>query len=329
MSAAPAGNAFLGGVNPEDVPPPVPRLLGDPALELCPRFGSAAYDDMILAVAEKRAISKDDAIAQAVALWQGEHDERLQQWATQQQHDLSALDDADAALRAQAETLELAEQDRLRAVIDKRRPTFAPVDMAVGISNETTHFLSQWIVEKLTKGHLVPLYHFLPDSRLEALTSARSAISTGAYVLEHTDEGGIGIRQQSEMASSKKVIPDDNLTWRQIQVAKNVLLDSLKRALWPTDHIQIWATFYARLEAHDLHQEAQGERLLIRYHADARRQWHDKLLNENVAFDIGTISTKRLEALEGVLRREDDTAREQRSLAQVTFVLLEATICTC
>lgn len=297
------------------------RILGDPVMETCPCFGSPAYGELMAALADKKNISREDAVAESTAIWQAEHDLRLLQWGEQCRLDSLALDQQEEALRQQADIIEEAERERLRALIDKRCPVFAPVDRGIMISNESTRFISQWIVDKLVKGHLVPLSHFLPEARAEALNAARGSVATGAYVLEKTEDGGIGLRQQAEIASTKKVTSDDNLTWRQIGIAKNILLESLKRALWPQDHINIWATFYANLEAHDLHQEPNGERLLIRYHADARRQWHDKLLHENIAFDVSIISEKRLDALETQLRREDDVAHHA-SFTQVTSSLV-------
>lgn len=186
---------------------------------------------------------------------------------------------------------------------------FASIDHTQVISNENTAFLPQWIVEKLAKRNFIPLYHFLPEARAEALAAARAHTADGAYILEKDEDGGIGIRQRSEMASSKKVIPDNLLTWSQILIAKNVLMDAFSRASWADDHIASWAGFYANLGCHDLHQEPGGELLLVRYHAEARLKWHDQLVNFDIAFDISHISQPRLDALEGQMRRENDIIR--------------------
>lgn len=80
----------------------------------------------------------------------------------------------------------------------------------------------------------------------------------------------MGLRQQLEMAPTRKITPDSNLSWDQISIAKNILLESYRHALWPEDHICMWSAFYANLEAYNLYQEEYGNCLLIRYHADTR-----------------------------------------------------------
>ena len=113
---------------------------------------------------------------------------------------------------------------------------------------------------------------------------------------------------------SSKVIPDEDLTWRQMSIARSCLLHHMAHTGWPEPHVIALAEFYLNLESHPTRLQVDGDTVLLHYQAQVRREWHEALCasSDEPAFDISIINLKCVKAIgadlwntrrtEGVLR---------------------------
>jgi len=113
---------------------------------------------------------------------------------------------------------------------------------------------------------------------------------------------------------SNKVTPDEDLTWRQMSIAKTTLLHHMGMTGWANQYIMALAEFYLNLENYPMRLQTDGDTVLLHYQAQVRREWHEALrsTSDEPAFDISLINNKRVDAIasdiwnarraEGVLR---------------------------
>jgi hypothetical protein len=82
---------------------------------------------------------------------------------------------------------------------------------------------------------------------------------------------------------------DNNLTWRQMTMAKNSILQHMTKAKWPNEHVEALANFFVSLDLHEMRLQPNGEEILLLYQARVRREWHDAL-KHNDGFNITIIN---------------------------------------
>ena len=89
------------------------------------------------------------------------------------------------------------------------------------------------------------------------------------------EDGNVRLRRSSSVASNKHlIVPDECLPWKDVLRAKNVFLEQIAKHGWPGDYLHMFAEFYYALELHsELCQvRRHGEKILVLYHARARRE---------------------------------------------------------
>ena len=97
-------------------------------------------------------------------------------------------------------------------------------------------------------------------------------------------------------ASSKNVVPDADLSFRQMSMAKNAFIPLMSKYHWSDKAINAFAQLFTQLEMHPLRQREFGERALITYQARVRREWHDQL-KLGSAFNVGLINEDLLQSI--------------------------------
>lgn len=125
----------------------------------------------------------------------------------------------------------------------------------------------------------------------------------------------LALRQLAAVKASKRVVQDVDLTWPQIQFAKNNLLAYLNKASkWPRKHIDTLMEFFLNLELHPMMQLKDGEAAIILYAGRDRREWHDCLKIPGRAYNLSLINDNQLAAC---MREVCDTAY-QREIQEVS-----------
>jgi hypothetical protein len=112
-------------------------------------------------------------------------------------------------------------------------------------------------------------------------------------------------------------VPDDELTWEQVQVAVMRFLAALTLAGWPRDRQSMFAEFFAGIQMHpwrtSIDIDGIKSQALLIYMEERRRLWHQYLeLGVSDAPDLSIIN-------EEALRRAKDEAydRHRRRVDQV------------
>ena len=98
----------------------------------------------------------------------------------------------------------------------------------------------------------------------------------------------------SSLKASRNVVPDAELNFRQMSMAKNALIPLMTKYQWSEKVITAFTQLFTELELHPLRHQDFGERALIIYQARARREWHDQM-KLGMAFNIGVINENLLQ----------------------------------
>lgn len=179
---------------------------------------------------------------------------------------------------------------------ERKRPKIPDFDEGRMVSDHILPRPSQFAIGKLKSFNFVELWYFTDEGCREAQDSSR-AQSDDAYGLTKVDDL-VALKPVASFKASRNVIPDADLTWRQLNVAKNALIRYMEICNWPQKHIQSIAHFYFNLKLDPMRARPNGERVLIIYQAKVRRQWHDELARGQ-GFNIAQINQKLLSAVAG------------------------------
>ena len=102
------------------------------------------------------------------------------------------------------------------------------------------------------------------------------------------EDGKIQFKRSSSTASYRHlIVPDKDLSWKDLLQAKNVFLESIAKHGWPEPYLRMFNDFYCKLELRSELRQANGhgEKILILYHAKARREWFNSA-RMKTPFDI-------------------------------------------
>ena len=121
------------------------------------------------------------------------------------------------------------------------------------------------------------------------------AQSDDAYGLTKIDDLVV-LKPVVSFKALRNVVLDADLTWRQLNVGKNAMLQYLEVCGWPPKHVQSFTLFYFNLELEPMCSRPHGEKVLTIYQAKVRRQWHDDLA-QGKGFNIMQINQKLLSAV--------------------------------
>lgn len=106
----------------------------------------------------------------------------------------------------------------------------------------------------------------------------------------------VALHQISAVRASKNVIPDANLSFRQMSSVKTALLQQITKFQWPNKAISVLAEFFTHLEVHPYQQHDFGEQDLLIYQALVRQNWHDAI-KQNAAFNIALFNEDLLQSI--------------------------------
>ena len=170
----------------------------------------------------------------------------------------------------------------------------------------------KFAVGKVKAMEYVELWYFTSEGILDAskITPMTSDETIG-LVKTNT---GLAIQPIKASKASRNAILDESLSWEQITTGHHNILEAASK--WPEEHCFLMAEFYMNLEA--LKATGTNPRVLILYHAVARRQWHNSLKGKDERFNIAKISQGLLTRLESQLQDLDleDLQRQASNSAQ-------------
>jgi hypothetical protein len=189
------------------------------------------------------------------------------------------------------------EAEAERAELIKKHPKMRDFAVSKKISDSIALRLSTFALNKLENYEYVELWYFSPDGCQDVANNLRTTANE-TFGLAKIDNI-MSIHSISSSVASRHIIKDQDLTWKQINMGKNALLQLLQPAGWLLKHICALLNFFMAINIHELCLEEHGEEILLLYQARARLNWHDtfKKLNEE-PFDISELNKFLLDKIQ-------------------------------
>lgn len=275
----------------------------DPHLEQMPDhagpFYQAVRDVLVLS-----GMPLEQAIQALNNSWTLNHDARILAWDQQAAVNAEVAQQQQPQVVAQQLPLQrpevddpppqaqpLPEGDREEA--ERRKLKMKDFDDDATIGNYIAPRPAQYALRRLEDFEYVELWYFTTEGCADA-TQHQLTQHDEAFGLAKVDNL-VTLKPFSSLRASKNVIPDAELTFRQMSMAKNTLIPLMTKFHWTDKAVTAFAQLFTELEINPLRQLEFGERTLIIYQARARREWHDQL-RAGKAFNIGVINDTLLQS---------------------------------
>ncbi|KAJ7194281.1 hypothetical protein GGX14DRAFT_537402 [Mycena pura] len=282
----------------------MPHLSREILMHACTDHTSPTFQtlrDLIVAGAPAGApLTPADAASQLSEAWNKDRDARQAIWDAQVQADIAQAEADTAAAAAQADIDRLAAEAAAAAelaALEAKKPKIGAFDETLTIPDFLGPRVSNFAKKKLEDKEYVELWYFTKEGCLDA-ESLRGGVEADETFGITQSGTTLALKPLTAFRASKKVVPDEDLSWDQLSVAKTGFLAGIDDASWPTEHRTAMATFFYRIENHPsrLQHDPHAEQILVMYQAKARRFWHDALA-QNKGFNLAIINDKLLETV--------------------------------
>lgn len=278
------------------------RIIHNPHLELIPDHAGPHYGVLREALTQN-GMTAEQAVLALNNSWTLNHEARIQAWDQQVADDEAALQ---AQLAAQLEAQQQQavdppaaaqaqpEQDGERADAEKKKPKMRDFDDATTVGNYIAPRPSQYALRRIEDFEYIELWYLTPEGCTDA-TQHHFTQHDDAFGLTKVDDM-VTLKSVSSLKASKNVVPDAELSFRQMSMAKNAFIPLMTKYLWSAKAIKAFAQLFTELELHPYRQRDFGEKALITYQARVRREWHDQL-KLGSAFNIGLMNEDLLQSI--------------------------------
>ena len=284
-------------------------LSRDPRLEPPPNFqtdGYATIRQNLIAQNQTDDTELDDewAAKQLLNAWEVDRQARQVAWdeaIAREEHE-----------RTEAEAERLREDNEMRKAEEKKRKAkFPPIKPGSLPPKDSGFGPCEKAIAKLKNQEFIEFW-FFTFSGCQATKEAVSSIDDSTLSLTQED-GNFQLHQSASTASYKHlIIPDDRLTWEDLLEAKNVFLEQIAKHGWPEEYLEMFTNFYSALELRPELRQANGhgKKILIIYHARARREWFTSPFDINT-FDEDWMNEAYKEMWDGLHMQEIRKAEEK------------------
>ncbi|KAF8805450.1 hypothetical protein BYT27DRAFT_7213323 [Phlegmacium glaucopus] len=271
------------------------RIINNPHLEVRPDHAGPHYN-VLRNILTQNGMTLEQAIQALNESWTQNHDERVQRWDQQVIDDANAAEEALGQLQQeepQAVQVPL-EQDDDRAEPEKKKLKMKDFDDSTTVGNYIAPRPAQYALKRIEDFEYVELWYLTPEGCADA-TQLQLTQNDDTFGLTKVDDM-VTLKSVSSLKAAKNVIPDNELSFRQMSMAKNAFIPLMTKFQWSEKAINAFAQFFTQLELHPYRQREFGERALIIYQARVRREWHDQL-RLGSAFNIGVINEDLLQSI--------------------------------
>jgi hypothetical protein len=269
------------------------RVVNNPHLEVIPDHAGPHYD-VLRTTLTQNGVTEEEAIQALNNSWTLGHDARTAAWDLQVENDAAAA--ALLALQQQPPDIDVPPEPQAqgeeRAEGEKKKLKMKDFDDATTVGNYIAPRPAQYALRRIEDFEYVELWYFTPEGCTEA-THLQLTQYDDTFGLTKVDDM-VSLKSISSLKASKNVIPDTDLTFRQVSMAKNAFIPLMTKYCWSTKAINAFAQLFTQLELHPLRQREFGERALIIYQARVRREWHDQL-KLGSAFNVGILNEDLLQ----------------------------------
>ena len=275
----------------------MPRITQDPTNVVCPNFTGAAYAAIRQAMSNGGQIPDEQAVQQLTAAWNQTHAQDVEAWNQQIQANVAEQAEQQRLMEEEADTCrreEERQEEEERREQEKKKPKINDFDENKMVGDYVAPRPSQFAISKLKSFNYVELWYFTAEGCTKAHELNR-VLPDDAYGLTRLDDV-VALKPVASFKASRNVIPDADLTWRQLNMGKNTMLRYMEICEWPRKHIDAFTLFYFNLEIDEMRLRTHGERILLAYQAIVRRQWHEDL-TRGKGFNIAAVNQKLLSSV--------------------------------
>lgn len=288
------------------------RIINNPHLEVMPNHAGPHYEALRNALTQNE-MTPEQAIQALNNSWAQNHAARVEAWEQQVEEDAAA---AAALVQQQPQPdqqppLDPLPQEEERAEGEKKKLKMKDFDEATTVGNYIAPRPAQYALRRVEDFEYVELWYFTPEGCSDA-TQLQLTQNDDTFGFTKVDDM-VSLKSISSLKASKNVIPDAELSFRQVSMAKNAFIPLMTKYQWSEKAINAFAQLFTQLELHPFRQREFGERALITYQARVRREWHDQL-KLGSAFNIGVLNN---DLLQSIYRELLDKA-QLRSLNEVS-----------
>ena len=287
------------------------RIIHNPHLEIIPDHAGPHYVVLRDALTHN-GMTPEEAIQALDDSWTQNHTARVQAWDQQVAEDEAAAAAVDPAQQDPQVPPDLPLPGEERAEGEKKKLKMKDFDEATKVGNYIALRPAQYALRRVEDFEYVELWYFTPEGCSDA-TQLQLAQHDDTFGLTKVDDVVV-LKSISSLKASRNVIPDTELSFRQVSMAKNTFIPLMTKYAWTEKAINAFAQLFTQLELHPLRQREFGERALITYQARVRREWHDQL-RLGSAFNIGILNE---DLLQSIYRELLDKA-QLRSLSEVSL----------
>ena len=272
------------------------RIAHDPHLEAIPDHAGPHYDALRNALTQN-GLTVEQAVQSLNDSWNLNHLARTQAWDQQVAEDAVALEaqrqQQQQEVEAQAAQEQL-EREAEKAEEEKKKPKMKDFNEDTTVGNFIAPRPAQYALRRIEDFEYVELWYLTPEGCTDA-TQRQLTQNDDSFGLTKVDDM-VTLKSVSSLRASKNVVPDAELSFRQMSMAKNTFIPLMARYQWSEKAINAFAQLFTRLELHPYRQREFGERALITYQARVRREWHDQL-KLGSAFNVRVINEDLLHAI--------------------------------
>jgi hypothetical protein len=226
----------------------------NPHLEVMPNHAGPHYVVLRNALAQN-GMTVEQAVQALNDSWAQNHEARVQTWEQQVAND-AAAEEAQRQQQlqeAQEQAVQLAaDQERERAEMEKKKPKMKDFDDTTTVGSFIAPRPAQYALKRIEDFEYVELWYLTPEGCADA-TQHQSMQNDDTFGLAKLDDM-VTLKSVSSLKALKNVIPDSELTFRQMSMAKNAFIPLMTKHHWSDKAINSFAQLFTKLELHHYRQ---------------------------------------------------------------------------
>ncbi|KAL1948034.1 hypothetical protein VTO73DRAFT_12109 [Trametes versicolor] len=146
---------------------------------------------------------------------------------------------------------------------------------------------------KITKKEYVELYYFTAGARQKARRD-QLALNEDVLALERSSSS---FALKTPVQASMDARRDEQLSWDEVMQARPQFLLWIEKLGWPSIWIRMHASFFYRLDSHEMRSQIGGTEALALYQAKYRREWHVSVAQRR-PFDLSEINETAMQLIQ-------------------------------
>ncbi|CAA7271865.1 unnamed protein product [Cyclocybe aegerita] len=274
----------------------MPRITQDPNLAESPDFDSVEFQAVYAPLATE-ANPVENIIGTLKAAWTRDNDAKKAAWEAQVEQDKAAEEATEQERQAAVEVEEAMKEKELQETEEanqrekeKRKPKVQNFTVNKVVDSVSDTCPSLYAIHKLCQGEYVKLYYFTPEACSEAERAEQTAAKDNITFTLVGDR--LFMKLAAAYKAAKKVIRDEDLTFKQLMLTKNDMLRHMGQEEWPEQHVVALGVFFFKLESHRLRKQDGGDTVVLCYQLQVRREWTEALkgTSDEDVFDISIIN---------------------------------------